>query len=87
MEELPSPYPDYEYGRCGCGGTFEPHKVEVRLTLGDESIVLPEVPQGACALCGSRVYKAEVLELIEAIFYGELPLQTAPDPATRLATS
>ena len=82
MEDLPSPYPEYEYGRCGCGGTLEPRLVEVRLTLGDEPVVLPYVPQGACATCGSRVYKAEVLEIIEAIFYGELPLQTASEVAT-----
>jgi YgiT-type zinc finger domain-containing protein len=51
--------------------------VEVRLTVGGESVVLPGVPQGACASCGSRVYKGEILELIEAIFHGELPLQAA----------
>jgi YgiT-type zinc finger domain-containing protein len=85
VEDLPSPYPEYEYGRCGCGGTLEPRLVEVRLTLGDEPVVLPYVPQGACSTCGSRVYKAEVLEIIEAIFYGELPLQTASEVATVIA--
>jgi len=87
VDELPSPYPAYQYGACGCGDTFEAHLVEVRLTVEDQAIVLRDVPQGACPTCGSRVYKAEILELIEAIFHGDLPLQTAPDPAPVVSTS
>jgi YgiT-type zinc finger domain-containing protein len=45
--------------------------VEVRMTLRDEIIVLHDVPQGACPNCGSRVYKAEVLERIEAVMRNE----------------
>jgi hypothetical protein len=48
------------------------------MTVGGERIVLTDVPQGACPLCGSRVYKAGVLEGIEALMRGE------PAPAPRL---
>jgi YgiT-type zinc finger domain-containing protein len=82
VEALPSPYPEYEYGPCPCGGTYEARLVEVRLTVGDEAVVLPNLPQGACAACGSRVYKREILELIEGIFQGELPLVGGPRTGT-----
>lgn len=58
-----------EYGRCPCTGEYENRAVEVRMTVGSEVVVLNDVPQGACPLCGSRVYKAEVLERIEALFH------------------
>ena len=64
MEFLPT-----EYGKCPCTGVYENRMVEVRMTVGDEIVVLNNVPQGACPLCGSRVYKAEVLERIEALLH------------------
>jgi YgiT-type zinc finger domain-containing protein len=76
MQTLDAPYPEYDYGQCPCGGFYEPAGVQVQLTLADDVVVLPDVPQGQCPVCGSRVYKAEVLELIEAIFHGEQPLRT-----------
>ena len=60
-----------EYGTCPCGGKYENRFVEVRMTVGDKQIVLNDVPQGACPQCGSRVYKAEMLERIEAMMKGE----------------
>jgi YgiT-type zinc finger domain-containing protein len=65
--------PTSDFGRCACGGVYERRTVEVRMTVGGETIVIPDVPQGACPLCGSRVYKARVLEEIEAIMRGEPP--------------
>ena len=53
------------YGRCPCGGTYETRRVEVRMTVAGERVVLENVPQGACPLCGSRVYKTAVLEELE----------------------
>jgi hypothetical protein len=35
------------------------------MTVDGELVVLPDMPQGACPLCGSRVYQAAVLEEIE----------------------
>ena len=57
-------------GKCPCGGTYEDREVEVRFAAPDESapLVLTRVPQGACPVCGSRVYPATVLERIEAVF-------------------
>jgi hypothetical protein len=49
------------------------------MTVGGENLVLSEVPQGACPQCGSRVYKAGVLEQLEALM-GSWP----PRAATRL---
>jgi YgiT-type zinc finger domain-containing protein len=59
-----------EFGICACGGTFENHLVEVRFSPPEgEQILLENVPQGACPVCGSRVYRADVLAHIESIFH------------------
>jgi hypothetical protein len=60
-----------EYGRCPCSGYYEARWVEVRMTVEDKLIILTDVPQGACPVCGSRVYKVEVLERIESLMKGE----------------
>jgi hypothetical protein len=58
---------DNDFGSCPCGGTYELRTVVVRITDGDEPrVLLEDVPQGACPNCGSRVYKAAMLESIEA---------------------
>ena len=63
-----------DYGRCPCGGTYDRRHVEVRLTVDGEAVILPDVPQGACPECGSRVYKVGQLEVIESVFHGrEVP--------------
>lgn len=38
--------------------------------MNGKVVVLTDVPQGACPNCGSRVYKAEVLERIETLMKG-----------------
>jgi hypothetical protein len=55
------------YGRCPCGGVYEPRKVQVNMTNRAEEVHLPDVAQGCCPRCGSRIYKAVVLELLEAL--------------------
>jgi hypothetical protein len=40
------------------------------MTVDEQVILLENVPQGACPLCGSRVYKAQVLESIERVMVG-----------------
>jgi YgiT-type zinc finger domain-containing protein len=55
------------FGGCACGGTFEDRVVTVTMTVHDERIVLDDVPQGACPVCGSRVYKLAVLGRIEGL--------------------
>lgn len=65
--------PDYgrqDYGQCPCTGQYETRHVEIRMTVKAKVVVLTNVPQGACPLCGSRVYKAEVLERIESLMKG-----------------
>ena len=57
---------EVHYGKCPCGGIYERRTVEVRLTVEGEALILPDVPQGVCPVCGSRVYKLDVLERIEA---------------------
>ena len=64
-------YARQDYGRCPCTGRYENRFVEVRLTVNAKVVVLTAVPQGACPLCGSRVYKAEVLNRIESLMKNE----------------
>jgi hypothetical protein len=59
------------FGRCPCSGVYDQRFVEVRLTVDQEVIVLTDVSQGACPLCGSRVYKLSVLEEIERTMRGD----------------
>ena len=59
---------DPSYGRCPCYGTYQPRWVEVRMNATGGNVVLTGVGQGACPQCGSRVYKAEVLEILEGLF-------------------
>jgi YgiT-type zinc finger domain-containing protein len=59
------------YGRCPCSGTYEQRWVEVRMTVSGRVVVITDVPQGACPVCGSRVYKTDVLEMIEAFMRDE----------------
>lgn len=68
---MPVDYGKRDYGRCPCTGQYENRFVEVRMTVGGKVVVLTDVPQGACPMCGSRVYKAEVLERIESLMKGE----------------
>ena len=59
-----------EYGRCPCSGIYEARRVEVSLTAPDgQRKVMDSVPQGACPLCRSRVYKAPILDLVETLMY------------------
>lgn len=60
-----------DYGRCPCTGNYQRRSVEVRMNVNGKVVVLTAVPQGSCPQCGSRVYKAEVLERIEALMKGE----------------
>ena len=59
-----------DYGICPCTGNYETRYVEVRMTVEGKIVVLNDVPQGACRLCGSRVYKTDLLEYIEATMKG-----------------
>ena len=68
---MPLDYGRRDYGRCPCTGAYENRFVEVRMTVNGKIVVLTDVPQGACPLCGSRVYKPEVLERIESLMKAE----------------
>lgn len=61
----------FDYGTCPCGGNYEERSVQIRMTVGDKPIVFYDASQGACSLCGSRVYKADLLEYIEATMKGK----------------
>lgn len=60
-----------DYGRCPCTGIYQQRFVEVRMNVRGKTVVLTGVPQGACPQCGSRVYKAEVLERLESLMKSE----------------
>ena len=59
-----------EHGRCPCGGIYDTRSVDVTVrTADDEPIELSNLPQGACPRCGSRVYRAQILDLLETLFH------------------
>jgi hypothetical protein len=61
-----------EFGSCPCGiGNFEWRWVEMEMKVGSASVHLESVPQAACPVCTSLVYKAEDLERLEEILRGE----------------
>ncbi|MDQ3266042.1 MAG: hypothetical protein M3Y59_20710 [Myxococcota bacterium] len=41
------------------------------MNVSGKMVVLTAVPQGACLMCGSRVYKADVLQRIELLMKGD----------------
>jgi hypothetical protein len=55
------------YDRCPCTGRYERRTVEVRMTVEGTPVLLEGVEQGRCPLCGSRVYRAVVLEAVEDV--------------------
>ena len=73
------PVSEPSYGGCPCGGTYEHRRVEVSMTVGADRIRLPDIPQGACPRCGSRVYKSGVLERIEATMKSGGGLSSSPE--------
>lgn len=58
--------------RCPCGGRYEARLVEVRMTVEDHRVVLADVQQDACPVCGSRVYEARTLRLVEDVLWSGL---------------
>ena len=60
----------YDYGQCGCGNRTDHRQIEVRMTIAGTDVVIDSVPQGTCSSCGSRYYKADILETIEALMLG-----------------
>jgi YgiT-type zinc finger domain-containing protein len=62
-----------DYGQCPCGGTYEQRNVEVAMNVAGERLIVPDVPQGECPVCGSRVYRAATLEAIEDVMRGRRP--------------
>jgi YgiT-type zinc finger domain-containing protein len=66
-----------DYRKCPCGGTYQERWVEVRMTVtSGEKVTLTDVPQGACPVCGSRVYKAQILDGIETLWHDQ---RSGPD--------
>jgi YgiT-type zinc finger domain-containing protein len=56
-----------EYGDCPCSGRYENLAVDIRVSVAGHIEELREVPQGSCPLCGSRVYKADVIERLDGL--------------------
>ena len=50
------------------------------MTVNGQAILVEDVAQGYCPTCGSRVYKAVVIEELEALMSG----QPAPGPRALL---
>jgi YgiT-type zinc finger domain-containing protein len=56
------------FGTCPCGSAYERRYVEVTMRHGDAPLVLTDIPQGVCPSCSSRVYKAEMLQMLESAY-------------------
>jgi hypothetical protein len=58
------------FGTCACGGVFEERVVPVTAvrTGKRKDAQLPEIEQGICPVCKSRVYKTLSLQCVEAAF-------------------
>ena len=68
-----------DFGKCPCGGgPYQERTVEVRSTTAGLKFEMTDVPQGACDVCGSRVYKLDTLRRIETVMRAE-----PGDPAVR----
>jgi hypothetical protein len=72
------------FGTCACGGSFEGQVVAITAarTGRRRAARLLEVEEGVCPICGSRVYKTQSLQSVEAAFRA---LQLSP-VAQRAAT-
>ena len=60
---------DTAFGTCGCGTSYTGRTITVNMTVRDQELSLSDVPQGFCPGCGSRVYLAAHLELLEAVMH------------------
>ena len=58
------------HGDCPCGGVYEQQHVTIRFEVEGKTVTLSQVLQGRCGRCGSRVYPAGTLELIETAYKG-----------------
>jgi len=67
---------NWEYGSCLCSGFLDRQSVELPMIVAGRPAVISAVPQGRCEACGSRVYKAGDLAVLEALLRG-----TAVTPA------
>jgi YgiT-type zinc finger domain-containing protein len=55
--------------RCPCGGEYTEQMTQINIDTGSGVVALSHVAQFVCQTCGSRVYKAGELELIEAVLH------------------
>jgi hypothetical protein len=68
---------DLSFGRCACrAADLELRTVLVGMTVNDQRVELSDVPQGACDVCGARVYKAAILHGMEEAMRGRGSDQT-----------
>jgi hypothetical protein len=58
------------FGRCPCGGRYATRTVSVQAS-GTRTI--DDVEQGSCPLCGSRIYKTSIVEMLELNMRDQLP--------------
>ena len=72
----------FDYGTCPFGGKYESRMVEITIKgVGDEPVVLKNVPRGVCPVCGFYVHKVQVLERIEATYRGaQIAAKETPVP-------
>jgi len=61
-----------------CGGKLKEKRVKVELWVGDELIVIEDVPARVCEACGEKYFSAEVSKKIDEL------ISTRPKAKKRL---
>lgn len=62
-----------------CGGKVREKWVRVDYRLGDELVIIEDVPAGVCEQCGEQYFTARVAKALEELAHSR-------DPAHRTAT-
>lgn len=57
---------NYAYGRCHiCGGKVVSKVGEQPIRVGDDWILVKDIPMGECSRCGERITQAKIAKKIE----------------------
>ena len=59
-----------DYGLCWCGNRIESTSVTVRLRVAEKVVTIESVPEGVCQQCSFKYYRADILEILEALLRG-----------------
>lgn len=56
-----------------CGGKVREKRVRVDYRLGDELVIIEDVPAGVCEQCGEQYFTARVAKALEELAHSKEP--------------